>query len=261
MEILVYALASFVLLVPVLYFLPLGISRQGKNIIAVAAGVFAIAGGYGNGLFNLGQMALILILLIGTVAYIFDRKFGRILYTEEPRHAQMDNGEDVLIGQKSVEKAVVLPAVPVAVLSKGENHIADFAKSGDVSTLNGDSPGLLEDKMIETEDELSGLSFFDDLDPIPVSAAEIGTAHVEDLAEEKNQINQINHSVLEDSELSLFDLDSSELEVLEPFIIAAPVLEMDDTAEEDYFTALIEAAVAVEQEEEDFVKAEGARNG
>lgn len=255
MEILVYGLASFVLLVPVLFLLPLGISRKGKTMISAAAGVFAIAGGYGNGLFSLGQLALILILLIGMAAYIFDRKFGRILYKEESRHVVMARGEDVLIEEKHGQNAVVLPtAGSIAIISAEENSVT--VKSGNESTFNGDSPVLLEDKMIQTEDELSELSFFDELEPLPVS--DISAAQGEIRKEEDNRINQ---SVLEDSELPLFDFDSRELEVLEPSVIAAQALEKDSAGEEDYFAALIEAAVAVEQEEEEFVKAEGARNG
>jgi len=250
-EILVYGLASFVLLIPVLYFLPLGISRKGKNMIAVAAGVFAIAGGYGNGVFNLGQMALIIILLIGTAAYIFDRKFGRILYIEETRHVEIDNGEDALIEQKNGQTVVVFPAVPVvAALSHEENAKADFVNSEDHSTLNGDTPGLLDDNLIETEDVLNELLFLEDIKPLSLSATNTSTSQ-EEIQEDGDT---------SDSELPLFDFDASELEVLEPSAIADPVLEKNDAGEEDYFAALFEAAVAVEQEEEALVTVEGARN-
>ncbi|WP_059171294.1 hypothetical protein [Bacillus sp. FJAT-27445] len=80
---LIFGLASFILLLPVLYFLPLGITGKGKVVIALIALIFAVAAGFVAQIVPLWQNALLVIAIGGGTALLFDRKLGSFFYSNQ----------------------------------------------------------------------------------------------------------------------------------------------------------------------------------
>ncbi|RHW40646.1 hypothetical protein D1B31_10630 [Neobacillus notoginsengisoli] len=272
MEIFIYGLASLVLLVPVLYFLPLGLTGKGKVMIAGTSVFLAIAGGYGNSIFNSLQLALILLLLTGLAAYIFDRKLGAVFFTEESvfdEVAEIENGSSAhILSQKTIEDRLHDSILPI------ENNLSDMVSAGEGAGLSGaghteldldeisPQPSLSDnEKTIEPDETVTDLAFFDDLEilepslVLPVSSNE----NVERFTNGEQSVKSIGEGNLD---LPLLDFDSIDLEISESGE-TAPALknEYDRAGDEDYFAALVEAAVASENKEEDLVKSAGARNG
>lgn len=79
----IFALCSLVLLVPILYFLPLGISRKGK-IISVAASLCAAGLALAaQDAFLLWQNAILILLFIMVCAYIFGTRMTGLFFAAE----------------------------------------------------------------------------------------------------------------------------------------------------------------------------------
>lgn len=80
MQTYLWALGSLVVLVPILYFLPLGMSKKGKWIALVTSVLLASFGLLAQMVVPLWELLVLLVLLIGLVVYMMDKKLGAALY-------------------------------------------------------------------------------------------------------------------------------------------------------------------------------------
>ncbi|WP_066365605.1 hypothetical protein [Neobacillus fumarioli] len=80
MEHFLWAIGSLVILVPVIYFLPIGISKIGKWMIISLSFLFGVIGLFAQTVLPLWEFVILLFVLIGLIAYILDRKVGKVLY-------------------------------------------------------------------------------------------------------------------------------------------------------------------------------------
>jgi hypothetical protein len=71
---------AFLILIPALLFLPLGLTRRGAWMIALASLLLSAFGLLAKTMFPLWQMALFLLLLAAASTYLLDRKLGHLLY-------------------------------------------------------------------------------------------------------------------------------------------------------------------------------------
>jgi membrane protein implicated in regulation of membrane protease activity len=94
METFLLAIASLVILVPFVYFLPLGLSKRGKLLIVITAFLLAIVGLWISFLSPLWLTGLIMLLLVGLTTYVLDSKFKRYLYPDRT-DKKADQGQSV----------------------------------------------------------------------------------------------------------------------------------------------------------------------
>lgn len=85
-----FALISLLIVFPVVYFLPIGISVKGKLCLIGIAFLIANIGLLSNSLFELWQSSLILFLLVLLCSFIFDRRYRAVLNTEQYSFKQQE---------------------------------------------------------------------------------------------------------------------------------------------------------------------------
>ncbi|MDF1506888.1 hypothetical protein PZE06_01695 [Robertmurraya sp. DFI.2.37] len=80
---LVVSVISLIILVPIIYFLPLGLTNKGKGLLIIIAFIFANVGILAKGNFPIWQTALILLLLTVLTVYILDKRFHHLLFLKK----------------------------------------------------------------------------------------------------------------------------------------------------------------------------------
>ncbi len=75
----IFAVIAFIFLLPILYFIPMGLSFKAKVMISSIALVITYLGILASEIFPVWQIALILILLVVFISYILETRFGKIL--------------------------------------------------------------------------------------------------------------------------------------------------------------------------------------
>lgn len=128
-----FALASLIIIVPLLHILPLGFSRKGKFIIIATSFSLATLGLLANTILGLWQIALLILTLVIISSFLLDRKIHHLLFVE-----QVDG----------IEKSVVISDY----LSK--DHLQDnLNKVDDQNKLSVESE-VLEEKVLYSEGEV-----------------------------------------------------------------------------------------------------------
>ncbi|NRD76008.1 hypothetical protein HPT25_00610 [Bacillus sp. BRMEA1] len=79
MENFLWAFGSLVILIPIVYFLPLGISTRGKWLIMFLSFLLGILGLSAQSFLPLWELAILILILVGLVSFILDRRMGGIL--------------------------------------------------------------------------------------------------------------------------------------------------------------------------------------
>ena len=70
----ILAVIGMIILLPILYFVPLGLASREKYIIAAAALIFTFVGNAAGVIFPIWQTGLILLLLIILFSYLFEKR-------------------------------------------------------------------------------------------------------------------------------------------------------------------------------------------
>lgn len=86
MEELLASVVSLMILIPIIYFLPIGFTNKGKGLLVLLAFIFANIGILAKSNFPLWQSALLLLLLITLTVYIVDKRFDQLLYSSIHNH-------------------------------------------------------------------------------------------------------------------------------------------------------------------------------
>ncbi|WP_043934225.1 hypothetical protein [Bacillus sp. EB01] len=238
MEVFVFGIGSLVLLIPILYLLPLGLTAKGKVVTALIASFLAIVTALGDGIFELWQMALLLFLFSGLIAYVMNGKLGDFLYTKK---VQVE-GWNPQIQKETTDDHHRLPELDEVVFKDKREDVLIAAKI----------PQVGEDLQISIdENDLYQISY---LSEIAVSSMD----------------NEVEVSFLDDIG---FDI-STEASPVEPSVIISeekpgsvdetlPMLEFDIVdpnqskevqgsmieVEEEYLSAVLEVAAGIKQAE------------
>lgn len=88
----IIALVSLVILVPIIYFLPLGLKVGGKIILIVLSFCIANIGILAKNNFPLWQSVLLVLLLLILVSYILDKRLGKALYLANDQEIEEEIG-------------------------------------------------------------------------------------------------------------------------------------------------------------------------
>ncbi|WP_316571849.1 hypothetical protein [Neobacillus sp. YIM B06451] len=270
-----FGLASLILLFPVLYFLPIGITGKGKLFLGFTAALFAIGAIYLSELVPPWQIALLIMAIAGGTSLIFARKFGAFLFHVPNRIDKLSFFQDEQ--EKSshfVNKYEPLELTDVEVVPKDQSLAQPIkAELQDTETLAYLEPEeIAEIGLSQNTDAILPVLESDELVPFTPLAnknpeAKGETSFLDELGlyEDIEEVleKSIPPSPFLDGPASAFD--ERDLEVLvETEDAELPVFDFgkrdqDDVQfeqQDDYLTALLESAATVEKE-----KAGGSRNG
>jgi hypothetical protein len=84
MQSFLWAIGSLLILVPIIYFLPLGITLRGKWLVIIISFILGLTGLLAKTIFPLWKTILMLLLLMGIVVYFIEKKLGTVLFLESP---------------------------------------------------------------------------------------------------------------------------------------------------------------------------------
>lgn len=121
MQSFLWAIGSLVILVPIIYFLPLGISLRGKWLVIIISFILGLTGLLAKAIFPLWKTILMLLLLMGLVVYFIEKKLGSVMFLPEGPASgkakeiepQKEVIEDWVISEKLEEKDSIKDEVEV----------------------------------------------------------------------------------------------------------------------------------------------------
>lgn len=154
MESLIWAGLSVILLVPLLYFLPIGLKVSGKFILIVVAFLLASIGLLAKSMLPVWQAGLIVVVLACLVGYLLDTRLGKLFYlapsslpnldflvVEESQIASQENSDE----QDSAEHQI-------------EMGLDEAGASGERDDLSKTEEDIRLDIQRETKEHEEGLS-------------------------------------------------------------------------------------------------------
>lgn len=83
MQSFLWAIGSLLILVPIIYLLPLGITLRGKWLVIIISFILGLMGLLAKTIFPLWKIILMLLLLMGIVVYFIEKKLGTVLFLSE----------------------------------------------------------------------------------------------------------------------------------------------------------------------------------
>ncbi|WP_053367290.1 hypothetical protein [Bacillus sp. FJAT-27245] len=249
---LLFGLASLLLLLPVLYFLPLGITRKGKLVIACTAALFALGAVYISELVPLWQNALLFMAIAGGTSLVFAKKLGTFLFPgeisffNEKNSHNFNNDKPLELMEEGIVPKNHTLVEPVQAEINGTDSTA-YLEPVEIEFPGTQEPTISADEPLPNDrleaSFLDELGIFEDinallgkLDDAPPFAEEAATSFGERNLE------------------ALVGEDDAELPVLDFGKMSPDSAQSDE--EDGYLNALLETAASVEKG-----KAGGSRNG
>ncbi|PAE21724.1 hypothetical protein CHH80_04690 [Bacillus sp. 7504-2] len=227
---LVVSVISLIILVPIIYFLPLGLTNKGKGLLIIIAFIFANVGILAKGNFPIWQTALILLLLTVLTVYILDKRFHHLLFLKKnEKHSEPLLYNEEFITYEEENKESEQPF-----LEQFEQHSLSFVQEEEQAS----EERLLEIEQIEDLGEETN-----EADMIEKDVEEIVEPPF--LTEKNDEISRIEKStymteiemLLESEELENFPNDAETIDIVDKntFSPQSEVvnLEESDIKEED----------------------------
>lgn len=146
----IIALVSLIILVPIIYFLPLGLKVSGKLILIFISFCIANIGLLAKNTFPLWQSGLLVLVLVLLVAYILDKRLGRAIYLTD----QNGIDEDANINEFETKKEESILAKQVI-----DENLIEENRNTDVTHSESEQK---EEEIVQLEDEYLEEIFFED---------------------------------------------------------------------------------------------------
>lgn len=112
MEELIGSVVSLIILVPIIYFLPLGLSKKGKGLVILIAFLFANLGMLAKSIFHIWQTALILLLLTILTVYILDKRLNKQMFLNSALEKEDEFLLEDLEAKSSVDNRISTESQP-----------------------------------------------------------------------------------------------------------------------------------------------------
>ncbi|WP_174729822.1 hypothetical protein [Mesobacillus harenae] len=257
METFVFALASLLLLVPIIYFIPIGLTSRGKGLLVIVSFLIAMLSLFLQGTVQLWQTLLVLLLLAVSIGYIMDKRFGGVLYAaaalEGGNEALMDAERDKELihtenmDSRNIREPVSVDSSPFAELDEAIPEIL-VEKAGQ---KNKEEPRLPDTDVI---DELGA--------PLNGNATQIELAAEKNDSESAHNLSEIEALLEQEDELIINEADQvpdlvlSDLEVLELEANQAETSEEAMLDEETVVHSDLEALILSEDDQPDMQQQE-----
>ncbi|MGX6442936.1 hypothetical protein ACWM35_06850 [Neobacillus sp. K501] len=250
MQSFLWAIGSLLILVPIIYFLPLGITLRGKWLVIIISFILGLTGLLAKTIFPLWKTILMLLLLMGIVVYFIEKKLGTVLFLSETHipgnEKEFDSYEEEIedweISEKQVEKSstkeelevlpendleidkdesfiepIFEPALPVASTSveKENEQLVDWDE--DISFIQ-DRNQLLEDQVNSFEEidltpkEDSEMAEFEELMEQPLVIVSEDEPDGDQTDTDVESISEYFNSLVEEDNLDKENLAETELD-------------------------------------------------
>lgn len=146
MEELVLSIISLIILIPIIYFLPLGLSNKGKGILIIIALVFANVGLLTNSNFPIWQTGLILLVLCVLAVYVLDKRFKNFLFANSNDNTQFEPSlEDETKGKSEAVITEQIFANNDAKGDIGKYSLNETNEGNDISPISTDEQHEIEE--------------------------------------------------------------------------------------------------------------------
>lgn len=160
----IIALVSLIILVPIIYFLPLGLKVSGKMILIVISFCIASIGILAKNTFPLWQTGLLILLLVLLVAYILDKRLGKVIYLTNQEQSNKEwNKNEFLPSANNDEASNDELNIPNGI--QDDIHLDELDKIDEISVINSEEADSAQKK----EDEYLEEIIFDDEGLAPFS--------------------------------------------------------------------------------------------
>ncbi|MGG0716308.1 hypothetical protein ABE096_01740 [Robertmurraya massiliosenegalensis] len=170
---LVVSIISLIILIPIIFFLPLGLTNKGKGLLIIIAFVFANVGILAKSNFQIWQTALIILLLTALTVYILDRRFHNLLFSKSVDEKQAD----------PLLQEVDLPP--------------DTEQPNDVQMEQENNISFIKDDALEVREMLLEVNQEEEIREKSVLEPEV--LHDEDLDVETSFLNERNETIVEEN--------------------------------------------------------------
>ncbi|MDQ0156130.1 hypothetical protein [Robertmurraya andreesenii] len=149
---LIAAAVSLIILVPIIYFLPIGLTNKGKGLIILVAFLFANLGILAKNNFPLWQTGLIIVLLTFLTVYILEKRFHKYLFSTGTNEDELTEIglEDLDELGHLVNEEVIEPEQGITLEKK--SVVQEEEKLAETAMIP-----LIEDEPIELEKLMFGL--------------------------------------------------------------------------------------------------------
>lgn len=269
MEELIVSVVSLLILVPIIYFLPLGLTNKGKGIVIIIAFIFANLAILAKNSFSLWQTGLIILLLTFLTVYILDKKFSKFLFSSKKSHDKeadffdenieieedTQNLDEDIAPNNNIDTNLGVEAITLEKFEHEHSSIEEIPAEPEtilnVEMKEEDTTESMVNDDLVAEDEIAFLmnreELLEEVELEPISEAEAAQldeylSDIEQLLEEEDleelELNQNNElpELPESSEQEAVDLDL--LEEFEDLHLSTAEMEQDSlsaqtTSEED----------------------------
>lgn len=202
----IFALISLLLLIPIIYFLPLGMTLKGKMITIAASLLFALMGVAAQASFLWWQIILLMLALVLAAAYFMGSRMPNALFSAD---SAAETAEDSFTGfSYPHEESTALVSELDLETSPEEEAVVQAAPEYQIET----EPVMEEaDETNESADFSVGLE--------EEELEDLFSGRTPESAEELEELSaSVDISSEEDRELTLFELDLQDDEEIEPFL-------------------------------------------
>lgn len=138
MKELILSVLSLIILLPIIFFLPLGLSNKGKGVIVIASFLLANIGFLTQEVLPLWLLWIVLALLVFLISYVIQGRFGEVIFAGAPSSDQSNDRDndkkDVLVSQKA--------STPVKD-EEDKSHIAYMPENSEHQEIINDEEELL----------------------------------------------------------------------------------------------------------------------
>lgn len=154
MEELIVSVLSLIVLVPILYFLPIGLTNKGKGLVIIVAFMFANLGILAKSSFSLWQTGLIIFLLTIVTVYLLDKKFNKFIFS-----TGMDEEKYVELPSENVDELEFVTENSGLVSNVSAEEITNASLAMNVEEIQNVVVANTTPSMIEDGFEIEELTF------------------------------------------------------------------------------------------------------
>jgi len=109
----IFILLAFVVAIPLLFMLPLGLSRRGKIAALLVSLLLSLLAVTASAVFPFWQLSLLLLLMAIAVTYVLDRRFGHVLYAIAEEEDDLFAAEEEAMAMEALDtKQQLAPSFP-----------------------------------------------------------------------------------------------------------------------------------------------------
>lgn len=139
-----FILLAFVVAIPLLFLVPIGLSRRGKTVALVVSLLLSLLAVTASSIFPLWQVSVLLLLMALAVTYVLDRRFGHLLY------AIVEEGDDLF----TAEKEAITTETARQQLAPASANLSDRQVGNEQQVIASDDllPPTLEESDSEARD-------------------------------------------------------------------------------------------------------------